>query len=200
MEVIKSLVVFVHLIACCVALGLVLYLDMSLLFSRRRELSPKLLQDMQTLPTLVHHGLVALWATGFAIVAIGMQMKGLAYLDNPKLWVKVLVVTVLSINGWLLHRYALPMMVKSLRLSDLARKQRLHLCWMAGISGASWMTAAYLGIARYMNGSLSFTSILAVYLLVLLASLALTLYFLVFDLEKRRQLAPHTKAITPQLF
>lgn len=200
MEIVKSLIVFAHLIACCVAVGLVCYLDISLFHARRREFNKKLLQDMKILPNFVRDALIALWVTGFAIIALGIQMKGWAYIDNPKLWVKILVVMILTINGWLLHKYGLPMMERTQQLSHLSRNERSHLAIMGGISTASWLMAAYLGIARFMNGTLEFSTVLAIYMIVVAIAITVAWIALVFDIERRqRRLAPHIKAMANHL-
>lgn len=183
-DIIKSLVIFAHVIACAIALGLVLYMDISLFHHRKSELPPQLLRDLRTLPDWVYHALIGLWATGLAIVALGIQSKGLTYLDNPKLWVKILVVSTLTVNGVLLHKYVLPILSTTTNLVELAKKQRFKMAIIAGVSSSSWLVSTYLGVARYMNGTLNFSTVFLFYVSVLSALVVICCWLLVPGLEK----------------
>ncbi|HET8746580.1 MAG TPA: hypothetical protein VFM98_13315, partial [Ramlibacter sp.] len=67
LDLIRMGLVFVHLIACCVALGLVLKSDYALLkgmLAEGRASEHAHLQDMQELQSVVTDALIVLWATG----------------------------------------------------------------------------------------------------------------------------------------
>ena len=110
MDLLRMAIVYPHLIACCVAIGLVLTNDLAMV---RQLLTGKgsLHHDGGHLTKL--HGTIvlalgALWLTGIAIVWLDVSANGWAYLLNPKLQAKVAIVLLLTFNGVVLHRGVMP--------------------------------------------------------------------------------------------
>src|SRR5207253_10847465 len=69
---------------------------------------------------------------------------------NQKLWAKVSVVALLSLNGALLHRVGFPLLQKApFVLLDSCARIRLALLGAFSMSG--WLFAAFLGVARAWN-------------------------------------------------
>src|SRR5262245_50143618 len=95
--------VFVHLISCCVAIGLVLKSDVALVKAmlkgdRSADLAHN--AEMKHLQTTVSLALAVLWATGAWIIALDTISKGgLHYFANPKIQAKILMVSLLTLNG-----------------------------------------------------------------------------------------------------
>jgi hypothetical protein len=165
MEFIRMALVYPHLIACCVAIGLVLTSDIAMvnhLLSGR----PEAAQDQGHLPRLqktVAQALVCLWVTGLAIVALDAASQGVAYFFNPKLQAKMAIVILLTINGGLLHRAVLPALQRAGSLLHLRIGSRILAVFAGVVSGVSWFYAAMLGIARPLNWKFSLIEILAAY-------------------------------------
>src|SRR5262245_50087402 len=109
--------VYVHLLACCVAIGLVLNSDLTLVKSmstgdRSADLAHN--TEMKQLQSIVALALAVLWATGAWIIALDTSTKGgLHYFANPKIQAKILMVSLLTLNGVLLHNLVLPWMEKA---------------------------------------------------------------------------------------
>lgn len=171
MDLLRMAIVYPHLIACCVAIGLVLTSDIALIRQLINGHSPTQHDDqhMASLQKTVSLALIALWITGISIIALDMSSKGWSYLMNPKLQAKILIVTLLTFNGFILHSTVIPAMKKVGSLLDLALSQRLLALFSGVISGVSWFYAAMLGIGRPLNWKYSLLEILLAYPLLIAA-------------------------------
>lgn len=164
-EFTRMAIVYLHLIACCVAIGLVLTSDIAMvkqLFRAdpREKLDSKHLSDLQK---TVSMALLALWVTGAGIIALDVSLKGLEYFGNPKLQAKIAIVCFLTLNGLVLHNYVLPLMQKAGSLLKISFKQRMVAIFAGALSGVSWFYAAMLGIGRPLNWKYSLFDILLAY-------------------------------------
>lgn len=120
---------------------------------------------------LILNGEVHLWLSGMLIIAFGVLMKGLPYFDNPKLWVKVILIVLWSFNSWLLRQPG---------GSGLDRRRIA----MFAVSLGSLFYGSFLGVAKPLAyGVAPFWSLLAGYA----GCLALTWLLLQ---RSRRWLAP----------
>jgi hypothetical protein len=158
-------VVYIHLIACCVAIGLVFTSDIAMVKQLLRadateKLDPTHLTNLQK---TVSRALLILWITGLGIIALDVSLKGWAYLGNPKLQAKIAIVCLMTMNGVVLHKYVLPLMQKAGTLLDLSFNQRISATFAGALSGVSWFYAAMLGIGRPLNWKYSLLEILAAY-------------------------------------
>ncbi len=164
-EFTRMAVVYLHLIACCVAIGLVLTSDIAMVKQLfRADPTEKLDGNHLTeLQTVVSRALIALWVTGAGIIALDVSLKGLEYFGNPKLQAKIAIVCLLTLNGFVLHKYVLPLMLKAGSLLKLSFKQRMVAIFAGALSGVSWFYAAMLGIGRPLNWKYTLVEILAAY-------------------------------------
>ena len=158
-------VVYLHLIACCVAIGLVLMSDLEMVKQLiKADPDDKLdSRHLSGLQKTVSRALLALWITGAAIIALDASIKGWGYFANPKLQAKVAIVMLLTLNGFALHKYVLPLMEKAGSLLKLTFNQRMLAIFAGAVSGVSWFYAAMLGIGRPLNWKYSLGEILAAY-------------------------------------
>lgn len=164
-EFTRMAVVYVHLIACCVAIGLVLTSDIAMVKQLLKadptaKLDSKHLTDLQKTVSIA---LIALWITGAGIIALDVSLKGWDYFGNPKLQSKIAIVGLLTLNGFALHKYVLPLMQKAGSLLKLTFNQSMLAIFTGALSGVSWFYAAMLGIARPLNWKYSLVEILAAY-------------------------------------
>jgi hypothetical protein len=165
MEFVRLGVVYAHLLACCVAIGLVLTSDIAMV---RDLLKRKLLTEhdnahMESLQKSVIVALITLWVTGIAIIGIDYLEKGIDYFANPKLQAKVIIVALLSYNGVLLHRLVLPALQKAGSLLDLGFSARMLALACGSLSAVSWMYAAMLGVGRPLAWKYSLSELLMAY-------------------------------------
>ena len=164
-EFLRMGIVYLHLIACCVAIGLVLTSDIAMV-KQLIKADPTERLDSQHLSDLqktVSRALLALWITGAAIIALDASLKGWGYLANPKLQSKVVIVMLLTLNGFALHKYVLPLVQNAGSLLKLSFHQRMLAIFTGAVSGVSWFYAAMLGIGRPLNWKYSLGEILAAY-------------------------------------
>ncbi|MCY1422506.1 hypothetical protein D9M71_381900 [compost metagenome] len=175
MELVRLSVVYVHLLACCIAIGLV--------FASDAEMVRNLLKGhqeaghdgkhMARLQKSVTNALIFLWLTGAAVIGIDYLDKGMNYFANPKLQAKVIIVLLLTFNGMLLHRFVLPALLKAGSLLDLNFGVRMFALFSGALSGVSWLYAAMLGVGRPLAWKYSLTELLLAYPLLILAGFAL---------------------------
>jgi hypothetical protein len=158
-------VVYIHLIACCVAVGLVFTNDIAMVKQLLRAVATEKLDPahLTNLQKTVSRALLLLWITGLGIIALDVSLKGWAYMGNPKLQAKIAVVCLMTMNGCILHKYVLPLMQKAGSLLNLSFNQRMSATFAGALSGVSWFYAAMLGIGRPLNWKYSLLEILAAY-------------------------------------
>lgn len=173
------LLVYLHLIATCAAVGLVLATDLrvaGLLWTRirhpeaRRE--PLRLQPPSAFVVrVVAVALVLLVLTGIGLVALALELRADA-LENPKLQGKLVFVGLLVLNALALHRVSLPALAGRDRAPPArglpARLRRA--AWVTGpvaISQATWAWCAFLGVARAWNFTQPLDTVLGLGLLLI---------------------------------
>jgi hypothetical protein len=109
--------------------------------------------------------LCLLWLSGLLIIWIdtGFDLQLIA--SKPKMVAKVSVALLLSVNGYLLHRYFFDAIDKpTLNL----RKAANTAAAMAAVSGASWLYAVFLGLAKPLTRFVALPGFAAMYIVLLL--------------------------------
>lgn len=165
MELLRLMIVYPHLIACCVAIGLVLMNDIAMVknFFTGEDTSHYNDNRLSELQKPVSLALIALWITGIAIISLDASVKGCTYFLNPKLQAKVGIVMLLTLNGLVLHSTVMPAMQKAGSLLNLPFGQRLYAIFTGVVSGVSWLYAALLGMGHSLSWKYSLLEILAAY-------------------------------------
>ncbi|WP_153003624.1 hypothetical protein [Aureimonas ureilytica] len=169
----RSLLRMVHLIGLCLGLGTTLLLDGNLLgwmrAGRAPDYAPSILGAGRRV-VMVGFGL--LWASGAALTALAVSSDP-SFLASPKLWAKIVVVTALTANAFVLHTRVLSPFSQSLaRAIDgrwRGRERRLFVACGA-VSATSWLVAFALGVLREWNQGAGFGAILLVWLIGMLAA------------------------------
>lgn len=154
-ELVRSLLIFMHLAAMIAAGISIAFGDYAIL--RHRPVNRDLLIKSSRAVTW---SLVALWITGLSIVSLDMSTVSLTLAKAPKLQAKLTVVTVLTLNGFLLHRYTLT----ALGGRRTPTEQQVRLAAILGaVSAASWGYAMFLGVAKAWTPILGVTGFLVLY-------------------------------------
>jgi uncharacterized membrane protein len=100
-------ILLIHLLGLVLAVGSVLIVDLRLLqILRRRVVAPSDICLIENLKPYVTAGLLFLWISGVFLVMHNI-MGSPAFIHNPKLHAKILIVVVLTVNGLLVERCAL---------------------------------------------------------------------------------------------
>jgi hypothetical protein len=121
---------------------------------------------------IVSIGLCILWVSGFALIMVKLQFQP-DFMQNPKVWAKIVVVVMLTINGILVHRFIFPLVTRSQgrRLFDgLNVRQIAGLTFLGSVSLVSWSLPFVLGKAAGLNFITPMSSILAAYLALILVA------------------------------
>lgn len=165
MEMLRLALLYLHLIACCVALGLILKSDLSMVGHLLRGSRDQLYQTtgMQEIKSAVGAALLVLWISGSTLIWLDVTNKSLVVFDNPKLQAKLIVVVSLSVNGWLLHWLVLPAWERAGSLWRLSRPHYLLAIATAAVSAVSWLYAALLGSGHGLSWKYSLAELLLAY-------------------------------------
>ncbi|WP_298190110.1 hypothetical protein [uncultured Pseudomonas sp.] len=179
MELMRLGIIYVHLIACCVAIGLVLTSDITMVKQLLKGQGVhQSSEHLEHLKNVVGLSLVVLWISGIAIIALDASSAGMQYFLNPKLQAKVAIVVLLTINGVVLHNMVLPALQKTGSLLKLPISMRNLAIFSGALSGVSWFYAALLGVGRPLAWKYSLVELMAAYPLMIagatLGMLALT--------------------------
>ena len=154
------LTVFVHLIATCMAIGVIVMTDMRLLakLAGYRVVIPPP-ERFETLMIVV--AMTTLVLSGLALVIFGLA-ENPNYLNNPKLQAKILLVGLLVANAFALHYIAFPRLAKARPVASWDTRDHLCVALPVGLSNSLWMYCAFLGVARPWNFTISIGEVLQI--------------------------------------
>ena len=142
---------FAHLLAVAVGFGVAVETEVYMARRRRTAISPGLLSGLGHRHRVILAALAAMWVTGLALVALrtGFQLADV----TPKLWAKIIVVTILSVNAVFVSEIAMPILAahRGRRIGALPAPRRRALFSVAGISAASWLVAFLLGASAILK-------------------------------------------------
>jgi len=179
-----------HLAGLTAGLGGALYSDFLMIMNGvLKRLNRRTLGEVKRLSRVVTYGLLLLWLSG-AVLAYEISLTKPEFLTNEKFWAKLVIVTVLTINGIFVHYVILNEAKRSIGkrlLIDSSIPMLIVLALSGSISFVSWMTPFILGKAPEFSYVVPFETILTLWVIAILVSLAgvLTLVALQ-DLWERR--------------
>jgi hypothetical protein len=159
----KTLIVYAHLLAACVAVGLLLMQDLALAKTRGRRLSESAVRELTKAADIMFVALVLLWISGLALVLLGYLENPQQYLLNEKLWAKFTVVSMLTMNGIALHYFSFPRVISSRGLLGQPSVDQVLVTLTGAVSSVSWLFACYLGIARPWNYTVDYSYVMFIY-------------------------------------
>jgi hypothetical protein len=196
--------VFVHLIACCVAVGMLMTHDLALV---KRLINPdkdrrNYVDHLLTLKRTISIALVVLWLSGIVLVCMDAAVRGWESLANPKLQAKILIVILLTLNGFLLHSRVIPALQNAGFILKLSFKPRMLALFTGSVSAVSWFYAAMLGVGRSLAWKYSLVELLLPYPFLVAGTFSMML-FLTMYAESRRaaplgNLMSNTTAFRPR--
>lgn len=166
----KTLLVYAHLLAACISVGILLIQDSALAKSRGKALSASAIKELTKSAEIMFVALVVLWITGLTLVVLGYLENPQQYLMNEKLWAKFTVVSVLTLNGIVLHYFSFPRVTSRRGLLGLPTAEQILVTLTGAISSTSWLFACYLGIARPWNYTVTYSFVMFVFAGLLIAA------------------------------
>ena len=140
-----ELLIFAHLFFVACGLGCAARLDLEFFASRKAPPSAILLNDAEKSHRFIIFALIGLWATGISLIYF---RTGFVTEDvSAKLWMKVIVVTVLSMNSVVISKFAMPRVVKysDLPVFAIPMRSKLPMAIVSAVSTVSWLSALALG-------------------------------------------------------
>lgn len=167
----KTLIVYAHLLAACVAVGILLIQDVALIRSKGNPLDAHSIRELIKSAKIVSFALVALWVSGVLLTVIGYLENPQQYLSNQKLWAKFTVVAILTTNGFLLHFYSFPKVATGHGISGLNAIEQMMVMASGAVSSVSWLFACFLGVARSWNYTVDYSYIMSIYAAILVAAI-----------------------------
>lgn len=174
----KTLIVYVHLIAACVAVGILLIQDLALAKTRGNALPAHAVSELKRAATIISLALIVLWISGLTLVLIGYLDNPQEYLMNQKLWAKFTVVGILTLNGIALHHFSFPRVASSRGILGLGNIEKTLVVFTGVVSSTSWLFACYLGIARPWNYTVDYSFVMSVYFILLAPACIVGLTFI----------------------
>lgn len=172
----RQLLLYGHLLAFAFAFATVVREDLAL--ARADWIDPARLRRTAHQVLLL---LVVLWLTGIAMLAMEGKLDPRAWVLQPKLAAKITVVSLLTVNGLLLHWIAFPLMTKAQRFPLRAAM----VCVVLGaVSAVGWSYSAFLGVARVIAPTMRYSDFLALFGLTLAAALLVGLTLVLPRLER----------------
>ena len=166
---VHQLLLFAHILAFAFAIVAVLRADLALLTALRIDPSWPLAVGRPIFALLV-----LLWLSGGALTVIEYGFDLAAIAAKPKMMAKLTVVTLLTVNGFLLHSVAFPLLARPPRRPRIAAL----VCTVLGaVSTTTWLFAAFVGEARLIAPHMRYADFMLLYLAALALALGVALWF-----------------------
>jgi hypothetical protein len=170
----KTIIKVFHLAGLALGLGGAVLLDMlAIRFLIKQKISAEFYEIFKHSSQVVFWGLCLLWLSGIAYL-IYYYLADYHSLFNQKVWAKLFIVVILSMNGWWIHRRILPLMQGSINgylFKTLSVNQRRVLLCSSVISILSWGIPLLLGACKELNFCISAFTILFIYFSLLILGL-----------------------------
>ena len=171
----KTAILIVHLIGLAIGIGAATVLDLLILRSLvKGRVSRELAGLAASTSTVVAAGLVLLWLSGIGFL-FHYYFENPVGLTNPKVWAKIAIVAILTINGFFIHKAVLPLLRRnagSALFDRVPPARKLAFLAAGAISATSWYVPLALGAVKEINYVVSVETILAVYAVVLTFAVA----------------------------
>ncbi len=192
-----TVVKMIHLVGLMMGFGGAVLTDFVALFGAiLRPIDKLVIEISKVLSKIVFAGLFILWVSGAMLLYIRISNDSIV-LTNEKIWAKVAIVLLLTINGFVVHRFALHRMAKRVgqKLFDAETpNETAALCFVASVSSVSWIVPFVLGTASELNYKVAVEDVLGAYAnLIMIAWLAMYILADASTLLKDRHLASDTK-------
>lgn len=170
---IKGGIRIVHFIGLALGLGTATFLDLMIVrFMLRSKIRQAHADAFHFGTRVVTVGLLLLWASGLGFLAHYMAFDP-EKLGNPKIWAKLTIVVVLTLNAVYLHRAVLPLVDQQISrtlFAGLSVRQRIMMLIGGTTSATSWYVPVALGSIPQFNNSLAANHIWALFCALLLTA------------------------------
>ena len=177
-----------HFIGLSLGMGAATLLDLMIFrFFLGKVMTEQSLEVFEFLADLVSVGLKLLWVTGLGFLLF-YWLHDPVKLGNEKVWAKIVIVTILTVNGVFIHRTVIPFIrgqVGYRMLEGVALRRKMLFVTTGIISFTSWYGPLVIANLPQLNFQVPMVQILVVYGLVLLLILTVA-HFVLFGSEIAR--------------
>lgn len=179
----KAAFTIIHLLGVVVGMGAALVSDFLFSFySHDKRLSPFEKNTLNLLSNIVWTGLMIITVSGIALFISDIEK----YLVSTKFLVKMSILAVLVLNGYVLHRYISQSMIKRGFLSYHKYTGLRKLAFACGaISVISWLSVLSLGVLHRVH--LSYSALMSVYGVIVAGSIIIALIVERNTFEEKRK-------------
>jgi hypothetical protein len=197
---ILTIIKVIHLVAIVMGLGGAVLLDITIVARGViRPVSQFTIHQVEVLSRFVSAGLVLLWVSGIGLIWVNYMSKQ-EYLTNQKLWAKIAIVLILTINGVVVHNKVLPFLKASLGrplFSGVSQGYLAFLTFVGSVSFVSWSVPLILGVASELNYVTSMWIILLFYVTTVFGVWCI-MYLVMSSIRKIQDIVRRTAALTLQ--
>ncbi|CAN7762788.1 MULTISPECIES: hypothetical protein [unclassified Ensifer] len=188
----KSALRIVHFLGLALGLGAATVLDLLILrFLLKGKISKEHLAVFQFGSSIVNAGLMILWASGIGFL-IYYGIFDPAKLGNEKVWAKIAIVLILTINGMFIHSIILPKIKEQVGRSlmdGMTSTQRSAFLVSGAVSATSWYVPMMLGALPQLNFVVPMATVLLVYAALLAIAILLS-HAMIFAMRLDERLPP----------
>ncbi len=140
-----------HLLFVVLGMGPAMYLDLRSLRRFSRPISQADIDEFRDIHRLVTIAFVGLWLSGAALIWVRTGFDIASF--TPKLWCKIVVVTVLAANAMILNAMVFPALRMGVgkRLIHFPVRLLLPMTLCGGLSLAGWILALTLGSSHVLK-------------------------------------------------
>lgn len=141
----------IHLLCFALGMGPAIYFDLRSLFRIALPFYPIDVEELHRIHKVVSLACLGLWASGMMLIWWRTNFDPAAF--SPKLWAKLGVVTVLTVNAIYLSRCVMPSLANwtGSRLIDIPVRLLLPMTLCAGLSLSCWALALALGSSTVLK-------------------------------------------------
>lgn len=151
--IITDSVRYAHLFSVAVGIGASFLADSLVLSRLDKPVDQALLDRLHHYHRLVWLALGAMWISGTAMVYIrtGFELANF----SPKLFSKLAVVSMLTLNALLIGSFAMPIVERSIgrSLLDMPLRRKIGCAWVGAVSSTSWLIALAMGESKILAAS-----------------------------------------------
>ena len=179
LETLKTALRFVHFIGLALGLGAATLLDLMMLrYCFRGRIQTETVTIFEFSTKVVNIGLRILWTSGVGFLLF-YALYDVEKLYNPKVHAKLVIVTILSVNGMFIHGIILPTIRTQIGkglFDGLGGMKRGIFITSGAISAVSWYVPVALGVFSQLNNAVPALVLLSAYLfLIMIAASAMNL-------------------------
>lgn len=173
-DTLRSLLRLLHFLGLALGLGTATFLDLMILrFMLRGRIRKQQLNIFTFGSHAVTAGLIVLWVSGAGFLWL-YSVANPDMLANPKIWAKVAVVWVLTLNAVYLHLFVLPILNRQAGrslLEELPPRDRSMMVVGGVVSAVSWYFPLAIAAQSWLNYRVPLLQIFATYVALLAAAL-----------------------------